>query len=66
MPGRRAQLYAPRLMSVMADSSAARDRFAEGWQAVPSDAFLAWAPSMLSLLDEDVGDAILPLLRVCA
>ena len=62
--GRRAQLYAPRLMAVMAEDPAARKHFRQGWQAVPPDAFLAWAPSMLSLLDEDVGDALLPLLQV--
>ena len=62
--GRRAQLYAPRLMAVMAEAAAARKQFRRGWQAVPPDAFLAWAPSMLSLLDEDVGDALLPLLEV--
>ena len=62
--GRRAQLYAPRLMAVMADSGSAREKFVEGCRAVPSDAFLAWAPSMLSLLDEDVGDAVLPVLQV--
>ena len=44
--------------------AAARKQFRRGWQAVPPDAFLAWAPSMLSLLDEDVGDALLPLLQV--
>jgi len=50
-------------MAVMAENAAARKQFREGWQAVPADAFLAWAPSMLSLLDEDVGDALLPLLQ---
>ena len=52
-------------MSVMADSSGARDKFVEGSQAVSLDAFLAWAPSMLSLLDEDVGEALVPMLQVC-
>ena len=51
-------------MAVMAEAPAARKRFRQDWQAVPPDAFLAWAPSMLSLLDEDVGDALLPLLQV--
>ena len=63
-PGRRAQLYVPRVLSMMAESSSARTEFQGGWQAVPSSAFLAWAPSLLSLLDTDVGAALVPLLEV--
>ena len=55
----------PRLLAVMAASPAARAEFERGWRAVPVSAFLTWAPSMLSLLDNDVGEALLPLLEVC-
>lgn len=54
----------PRLLAVMADSPAARAEFERGWGAVPRGAWLAWAPSMLSLLDTDVGETLLPLLEV--
>lgn len=48
----------------MAESPAARTEFGIGWRAVPRGAWLAWAPSMLSLLDKDVGETLLPLLEV--
>lgn len=50
----------------MAASDAACREFEQGWESVPRSAFLAWAPSMLSLLDSDVGATLVPLLEVCA
>lgn len=55
---------APRLLDVVAGSEAARCAFLQGWSAVPLLAFLPWAATMLSLLGQDAGGALLPLLKV--
>lgn len=62
--GQHAQLYVPRLLDVLAGGSAAEAAFAAGWRRVPVAAFLPWAPSMLSLLDEPHSEALLPALEV--
>ena len=54
----------PRLLDVLAGGSAPQAAFAAGWRSVPLPAFLPWAPSMLSLLDELHGEALLPTLEV--
>ena len=62
--GQQAQLYVPRLLDVLAGGGAPEAAFASGWRSVPLAAFLPWAPSMLSLLDEPHGEALLPALEV--
>ena len=62
--GREAQLYVPRLLSVLGSSEAARQSFGEGWGGVPLRLLLPWVAQMLSLLDASQGEALLPLLQV--
>lgn len=62
--GEQARLMVPRLLDVIAGSGPARDAFLTGWNGVPLLAFLPWAATMLSLLGQDAGDALLPLLKV--
>lgn len=54
----------PRLLDVLAGGSAPQAAFSAGWRSVPLPAFLPWAPSMLSLLDEPHSEALLPALEV--
>lgn len=54
----------PRLLDVLAGGSAPQAAFSAGWRSVPLPAFLPWAPSMLSLLDDSHGEALLPALEV--
>lgn len=54
----------PRLLDALAGDEAPRAAFAERWRGVSLSAFLPWVPSMLSLLGEQQGDALLPALQV--
>lgn len=62
--GREAQLYVPRLLSVLGSNEAARQSFGEGWGRVPLRLLLPWVAQMLSLLDAPQGEALLPSLQV--
>lgn len=62
--GRDAQLYVPRLLSVLGSNEAARQSFGEGWGRVPRRLLLPWVAQMLSLLDAPQGEALLPPLQV--
>ncbi len=62
--GQEAQLYVPRLLSVIGSSEAAGRCFREAWHKVPLPLLLPWVAQMLSLLDAPQGEAMLPLLKV--
>ncbi len=62
--GREAQLYVPRLLSVIGSSEAAGRCFREAWHKVPLPLLLPWVAQMLSLLDAPQGEALLPALKV--
>ncbi len=62
--GREAQLYVPRLLSVIGSSEAAGCCFGEAWHQVPLPLLLPWVAQMLSLLDAAQGEALLPPLKV--
>lgn len=62
--GKQAQLYVPRLLDALAGGAAPEAAFAARWRGVPLAAFLPWSPSMLSLLGELQGEALLPALEV--
>ena len=62
--GREAQLFVPRLLSVLADSATARHSWGQGWAQVPLHVLLPWVAQMLSVLDAVQGDALLPALQV--
>ena len=62
--GQEAQLYVPRLLSVIGSSEAAGRCFGEAWHKVPLPLLLPWVAQMLSLLDAPQGEALLPLLKV--
>ena len=62
--GREAQLYVPRLLSVIGSSKAAGRCFGEVWHKVPLLLLLPWVAQMLSLLDAVQGEALLPPLKV--
>jgi len=62
--GREAQLYVPRLLSVIGSSEAASRCFGEVWHKVPLPLLLPWVAQMLSLLDAAQGGALLPPLKV--
>lgn len=62
--GREAQLYVPRLLSVIGSSKAAGQCFGEAWPKVPLPLLLPWVAQMLSLLDAAQGEALLPPLKV--
>lgn len=64
--GKQAQLYVPRLLDALTGGAAAEAAFAAHWRGVPLEAFLPWGPSMLSLLEEPQGEALLPVLEVCS
>ncbi|DBA87788.1 TPA: hypothetical protein ACH3X1_004785 [Trebouxia sp. C0004] len=62
--GREAQLYVPRLLSVIGSTEAAGRCFNEVWHKVPLPLLLPWVAQMLSLLDAAQGEALLPPLKV--
>lgn len=62
--GQEAQLYVPRLLSVIGSSEAAGRCFGEAWHKVPLPFLLPWVAQMLSLLDAAQGEALLPPLKV--
>lgn len=62
--GREAQLYVPRLLSVIGSSEAAGQCFSEVWHKVPLPLLLPWVAQMLSLLDAAQGGPLLPPLKV--
>ncbi len=62
--GREAQMYVPRLLSVIGSSEAAGRCFGEAWHKVPLPLLLPWVAQMLSLLDAAQGEALLPPLKV--
>lgn len=62
--GQEAQLYVPRLLSVMASCQPARHCFSQVWSSVALHVLLPWAAQMLSLLDAPQGEALLPPLQV--
>ena len=48
-------------------AQSARTAFAKGWEGVPLRFMLPWAAQMLTLLDADGGEVLLPVLMVsCA
>ena len=64
MAGQEAQLYVPRILSVLGSSKEARQCFTEVWNSVPLHVLLPWAAQMLSLLDAPQGEALLPAIQV--
>ncbi|KAL3131372.1 hypothetical protein ABBQ38_007687 [Trebouxia sp. C0009 RCD-2024] len=64
--GQEAQLYVPRLLSVMASCQPARHCFSQVWSSVALHVLLPWAAQMLSLLDAPQGEALLPPLQALA
>lgn len=64
MAGQEAQLYVPRILSVLGSSKDARQCFIEVWSSVPLHVLLPWAAQMLSLLDAPQGTALLAALQV--
>ena len=62
--GQEAQLYVPRLLSVLGSSKTAQHCFTQVWSSVPLHVLLPWAAQMLSLLDAPQGEALLPALQV--
>ena len=64
MTGQEAQLYVPRILSVLGSSQDAQQCFAEVWSRVALHVLLPWAAQMLSLLEAPQGAALLPALQV--
>ena len=69
--GAEAALLVPRILTVLTGSGSAaesaRTAFAKGWEGVPLRFMLPWAAQMLTLLDADGGEVLLPGLMVsCA
>lgn len=69
--GAEAALLVPRILTVLTGSGyaakPARTAFARGWEGVPLRFMLPWAAQMLTLLDADGGEVLLPALMVsCA
>ena len=66
--GAEAALLVPRILTVLTGSGSAaesaRTAFAKGWEGVPLRFMLPWAAQMLTLLDADGGQVLLPALMV--
>ena len=66
--GAEAALLVPRILTVLTGSGpaaeSAGDAFAKGWEGVPLRFMLPWAAQMLTLLDADSGEVLLPALMV--
>ena len=48
----------------MGEAQGARQAWSGAWQHVPLHLLLPWAPQMLSLLDAEEGNSLLPTLEV--
>ena len=59
-----AQLYLPRAIALLSGNPGAQAAWSAGIAAVPSRLLLPWAAQMLSLLDCEEGQVLLPPLQV--
>ena len=66
--GAEAGLLVPRILTVLTGSGSAaesaRAAFTKDWEGVPLSFLLPWAAQMLTLLDADGGEVLLPALKV--